>query len=237
MKRHDILDPEAYRHLVVKETFASSQEIERARPESFLYQAGYLTIEKWEEQSLTLDYPNREVLDSIAGMYLEHVYNVERYDSIGSDLWRALSGGDVARGVQLYNTALASIPYHDLARRDESLYRSLFLMLLRGRASRPTGRSRPIGGEATSWSSFPTASSYWSSSWHGARERSRDCGPRGSGRSRRRATRSPSTRTSVPLPQLSSSLMQQNVKRHCSIEVFWTQEGPQHSLGAPLVRT
>ena len=132
MKRHDILDPEAYRHLVVKESFANSQEIERARPESFLYQAGYLTIEKWEEQSLTLDYPNREVLDSIAGMYLEHVYNVERYDSIGSDLWHALSEGDVSRGVQLYNTALASIPYHDLARRDESLYRSLFLMLLRG---------------------------------------------------------------------------------------------------------
>ena len=147
MKRHDILDPEAYRHLVVKETFASSQEIERARPESFLYQAGYLTIEKWEEQSLTLDYPNREVLDSIAGMYLEHVYNVERYDSIGSDLWRALSGGDVARGVQLYNTALASIPYHDLARRDESLYRSLFLMLLRGagitaHGEVPTNRGR-----------------------------------------------------------------------------------------------
>ena len=132
MKRHEILDPEAYRHLVVKESFASSQEIERARPESFLYQAGYLTIEKWEEQSLTLDYPNREVLDSIAGMYLEHVYNVERYDSIGSDIWRALSEGDIVRGIQLYNTALASIPYHDLARRDESLYRSLFLMLLRG---------------------------------------------------------------------------------------------------------
>ena len=132
MKRHEILDPEAYRHLVVKESFASSQEIERARPESFLYQAGYLTIEKREEQSLTLDYPNREVLDSIAGMYLEHVYNVERYDSIGSDLWRALSEGDIVRGIQLYNTALASIPYHDLARRDESLYRSLFLMLLRG---------------------------------------------------------------------------------------------------------
>ena len=147
MKRHEILDPEAYRHLVVKESFASSQEIERARPESFLYQAGYLTIEKWEEQSLTLDYPNREVLDSIAGMYLEHVYNVERYDSIGSDLWRALSEGDVARGVQLYNTALASIPYHDLARRDESLYRSLFLMLLRGagitaHGEVPTNRGR-----------------------------------------------------------------------------------------------
>ena len=147
MKRHEILDPEAYRHLVVKESFASSQEIERARPESFLYQAGYLTIEKWEEQSLTLDYPNREVLDSIAGMYLEHVYNVEGYSSIGAQLWKALSNGEVTEAIRLYNTALASIPYQDLARRDESLYRSLFLMLLRGagitaHGEVPTNRGR-----------------------------------------------------------------------------------------------
>ena len=147
MKRHDILDPEAYRHLVVKETFASSQEIERARPESFLYQAGYLTIEKREEQSLTLDYPNREVLDSIAGMYLEHVYNVEGYSSIGAQLWKALSNGEVAEAIRLYNTALASIPYQDFTQRNESLYRSLFLMLLRGagitaHGEVPTNRGR-----------------------------------------------------------------------------------------------
>ncbi len=147
MKRHDIRDPEAYRHLTVSAGFAESQEIERARPESFLYQAGYLTIEKWVEDSITLDYPNREVLDSISRMYLEHVYHVESYSSIGSDLWRALSGGDVAEAVRLYNTALASIPYQDFIKRDESLYRSLFLMLLRGagitaHGEVPTNRGR-----------------------------------------------------------------------------------------------
>ena len=147
MKRHDIRDPEAYRHMSVSADFAESQEIERARPESFLYQAGYLTIENWVEDSITLDYPNREVLDSISRMYLEHVYHVESYSSIGSDLWRALSGGDVAEAVRLYNTALASIPYQDFIKRDESLYRSLFLMLLRGagitaHGEVPTNRGR-----------------------------------------------------------------------------------------------
>ena len=34
--------------------------------------------------------------------------------------------------MRLYNAALAGIPYQDFTRRDESLYRSLFLMLLRG---------------------------------------------------------------------------------------------------------
>ena len=147
MKRHGIRDPEAYRHMSVSADFAESQEIERARPESFLYQAGYLTIEKWVEDSITLDYPNREVLDSISRMYLEHVYRVESYSSIGSDLWRALSEGDVAEAIRLYNTALASIPYQDFIKRDESLYRSLFLMLLRGagitaHGEVPTNRGR-----------------------------------------------------------------------------------------------
>jgi hypothetical protein len=59
MKQHSIQDPEAYRHLEVDQSFAGSQEIERAKPESFLYQSGYLTIEKWEGHAITLDYPNR----------------------------------------------------------------------------------------------------------------------------------------------------------------------------------
>ena len=132
MRNHGIEDPEAYRHRVVSADFADSQEIERAKPESFLFQSGYLTIESWEGQALTLDYPNREVLDSLSRMYLENVYCVEGYVSIGTELWKALRNGDIEGAVRLYNTALAGIPYQDFTRRDESLYRSLFLMLLRG---------------------------------------------------------------------------------------------------------
>ena len=132
MKRHGIEAPESYRHRVVNVDFAESQEIERACPESFLYQSGYLTIESREEQELTLDYPNREVLDSLSRMYLELVYRVEGYVSIGSSLWRALKDGEIGEAVRLYNGALAGIPYEDFSGQSESLYRSLFLMLLRG---------------------------------------------------------------------------------------------------------
>ena len=132
MKGHAIRDPEAYRGLVVSASFAESQEIERAKPESFLFQSGYLTIAKREEQALTLDYPNREVLDSISRMYLESIYPVEGYVSLGSELWRGLKEGDLPEVVRLYNAALAGIPYEDFSRQNESLYRSLFLMLLRG---------------------------------------------------------------------------------------------------------
>ena len=147
LRSHGIDDPEVYRHKSVSADFADSQEIERARPESFLYQAGYLTIESAEEQELTLDYPNREVLNSISRLYLDNVYRVEDFTALGSNLWRALKDGDIEGAVKLYNTALAGIPYQDLTRRNESLYRSLFLMLLRGagitaHGEVPTNRGR-----------------------------------------------------------------------------------------------
>ena len=133
MKQHAIAEPEDYRLLEVSEDFADAQEIERANPASFLFQAGYLTIVEWEEQSLTLDYPNREVLDSLSRMYLEHVYQVQGFTPLGSRLWRSLKDGDLEEALHLYNTALSSIPYQDFAKPvRESFYRALFLMLLRG---------------------------------------------------------------------------------------------------------
>ena len=147
LRSHGIDDPEVYRHKSVPADFADSQEIERAKPESFLFQSGYLTIESAEEQELTLDYPNREVLDSISRLYLDNVYRVEGFTALGSNLWRALKEGNIEGAVKLYNTALAGIPYQDFTRQNESLYRSLFLMLLRGagvtaQGEVPTNRGR-----------------------------------------------------------------------------------------------
>ena len=103
--------------------------------------------EQAQEQELTLDYPNREVLDSISRLYLDNVYRVEGFTALGSNLWRALRDGDIEGAVKLYNTALAGIPYQDFTRQNESLYRSLFLMLLRGagvtaQGEVPTNRGR-----------------------------------------------------------------------------------------------
>ena len=133
MKNHKIEAPEEYRHKTVKNDFVSSQEIEHADPSSFLFQSGYLTVEKKQEQLLTLDYPNREVLDSLSSMYLKLIYKVENYASLGHKLWSALHKGDIAETVKLYNTALAGIAYDDYnANRNEFWYRSMFIMLLRG---------------------------------------------------------------------------------------------------------
>ena len=50
-----------------------------------LFQAGYLTIEKWDSRGdseiLTLDYPNEEVKKSISQLFLRNIYKIERYIS------------------------------------------------------------------------------------------------------------------------------------------------------------
>jgi len=134
MREHQILDPEEYRHIVINSNdFISAQEIEQADAASFLYQSGYLTIEKKEEQLLTLDYPNREVMNSLSSMYLKLVYRVEGYALLGNQIWKALRQGDIPEIVRLYNTALAGVAYDDYSsNRNEYWYRSMFVMLLRG---------------------------------------------------------------------------------------------------------
>ncbi|MBQ7529506.1 AAA family ATPase [bacterium] len=133
MKTHQIKAPDEYRHKVVKNDFVNSAEIERADPCSFLFQSGYLTIEKKQEQLFTLDYPNREVLDSISSMYLKLIYKVEGYALLGNQIWKALREAKLDEVISLYNTALSGIPYDDYSSsRNEFWYRSMFIMLLRG---------------------------------------------------------------------------------------------------------
>ena len=132
MKEHKIQDPDEYRHLEVASDFADSNEIESSKPESFLYQSGYLTIENWKDDVITLDYPNEEVMKSIVRMYLDEIYHVRRYITLGTELWKTLEVGDIKTTVELFNTAIAGVPYDDFPNRNEYWYRSLFLMLLRG---------------------------------------------------------------------------------------------------------
>ena len=155
MKQHGIRDPETYCGVTVKENFTSSQEIERTDPVSFLYQAGYLTIKEKEEQELTLDYPNREVRDSISSMYLEHVYHVESYSALGSQIWKALKAHELSRVIEIYNIALAGIPYEDYEDQGESWYRSLFLMLLRGAGITANGEAHTNRGRPDVIAQFP----------------------------------------------------------------------------------
>ena len=157
MRRHEILVPEEYRHLQVGVNFADAQEIEHARAESFLYQAGYLTIENRVEDTLTLDYPNKEVLNAISKTYLSNIYNVEGYTPLGAQLWKALHDGDISEVVRLFNLGLDSFPglIYGKAKPSEALYNALFLMLLRGAGATCGGEMPKNQGRADAVALFP----------------------------------------------------------------------------------
>ena len=132
MKEHKIQNPDEYRHMEVPLDFADSHEIESSKPESFLYQSGYLTIERLENDVITLDYPNEEVKKSLVRMYLDEFYHVRGFITLGNQIWQFLTAGDISQVVAVYNIAIANVPYEDFQKRDEFWYRSLFIMLLRG---------------------------------------------------------------------------------------------------------
>ena len=153
-KKHGITNPDKFRHIEVESNFADEHEIENSTCESFLYQAGYLTIEKWESKGdkeiLTLDYPNLEVLGSISSLYLKDIYHIENYLPLGNALWNAiktLNDGNVEEIVDIFNCVLEKMPYIDFPKKakednfifsnrmsGEAYYRSLFVVLLRGGA-------------------------------------------------------------------------------------------------------
>ncbi|MCR5812923.1 MAG: AAA family ATPase [Desulfovibrio sp.] len=138
-KSHNIESPDKYHLIKVQKTKMAAREIEKASPESVLYQAGYLTIVQETEEALILDYPNLEVLHSLSEMYLSAFYQIPNYNDIGKRLWMAVRREDLTALAKEYNAALAALPYQDFAdhskackQYDESFYRSLLLMLLRG---------------------------------------------------------------------------------------------------------
>lgn len=148
MKEHKIQNPDEYRHIEVPLDFADSHEIESSKPESFLYQSGYLTIEKLENDVITLDYPNEEVKKSLVRMYLDEFYHVNSFITLGNQIWQFLTVGDIDQVVAVYNIAIADIPYEDFPNRDEFWYRSLFVMLLRGAGFIPLAEVHTYKGRA-----------------------------------------------------------------------------------------
>ena len=104
---------------------------------------------------MILNYPNQEVRDALGRMYLQYVYGIPEYTSLGSKLWRALSDGELGEAVRLYNTALAGLPYEDFRSPSESFYRSLFLMLLRGAGMTAHGEVHTHRGRSDVLACFP----------------------------------------------------------------------------------
>ncbi|MCL1875939.1 MAG: ATP-binding protein [Synergistaceae bacterium] len=122
-KRHD-LETENFRGLEVSKDFTSVAEIERASPESFLFQSGYLTVRERKGRNLILDYPNNEVLSSVADLFLYGKYKIAGISATQNNLERALGNGQPEELIKIYNSLLANLPY-DIYEREERKYNAM----------------------------------------------------------------------------------------------------------------
>ena len=120
VKTHDI-EAEDFRGKVENKDFTSVTEIELAKPSSFLFQSGYLTVREKDGARLTLDYPNKEVLSSMANLFMYSKFGNMDSGILRLDLERALSRGDAEALVVFYKRTLAAIPY-DIHSKEEKKY-------------------------------------------------------------------------------------------------------------------
>jgi hypothetical protein len=119
-KRHD-LEVESFRGLEEDEDFTAAAEIEHASPSSFLFQSGYLSVREKNDSLLKLDYPNKEVLSSVAKLFLYGKFEIPNAGVAVIRMEKALARGEAVDLVKTYDTLLMSIP-HDIYEREERKY-------------------------------------------------------------------------------------------------------------------
>jgi hypothetical protein len=102
-----------FEQLKVPETFLNKSEMDDASPESFLTQAGYLSIKDKDDDSYTLDFPNNEVRRSFCELILNIQYTVADTDilAVKSGLRKALEAQDVDKIVEQFKIIYSPVPY------------------------------------------------------------------------------------------------------------------------------
>jgi len=143
------LTVEQFRDFSISKDFAKSPgDMDNTPPYGFLYQGGYLTLRPGIGESLFLDYPNTEVLNSMSAMLTQNILREkdEDFSRCRSELLTGLISVNHRKIIAAFNRLLASIPYDDFAKTAndivsddeynykprEWIYRSSLLAFLRG---------------------------------------------------------------------------------------------------------
>jgi hypothetical protein len=107
-------------------------ELERLKVEAILFQTGYLTIQSRDEDGLlVLDYPNKEVRDSMIENLIEGFVgvNTERSASLVISLRKAFFADDLEQVFRILQTVFANIPYQLYDKYPEKLYHAAIHLL------------------------------------------------------------------------------------------------------------
>jgi hypothetical protein len=111
--------------------FTSRRPIESTTPESFLFQAGYLTIKEKRQRVYLLDYPNTEVRSSFNSLFLDSIYEIKDAPALIDDIWIGLENNDFAMVFEQFKLAFSKIPYPLYSKKQkENIYHIVLLTLL-----------------------------------------------------------------------------------------------------------
>jgi PAS domain-containing protein len=109
-------------------------ELDNLKLSAILYQTGYLTITGVDEEGLlTLDYPNKEVRDSMLQQLLEAFVGVEveKSTSTAIELQRAFEAGDLERVFRLLRGVFGGVPYWLHEKWPERFFHASIFLLFR----------------------------------------------------------------------------------------------------------
>ncbi|MEJ2443832.1 MAG: PD-(D/E)XK nuclease domain-containing protein, partial [Exilibacterium sp.] len=127
------LDISAFEGMKVYDSFMEKKDIDAATPESFLMQAGYLTIKGYSDNKYTLGFPNQEVRRTFSDLLITGQYDVKDSDilSVAENLTKALGEGDTEEIVNQFKVIFSSIPYMYFdSNKSEHFYSAVLLMYL-----------------------------------------------------------------------------------------------------------
>lgn len=111
----------------------SSSDIDNINDVALLTQAGYLTIQRFNEDSYYVSYPNKEVADSLAKLYRNLLLNKQSMDKVGAgDLAAAVRAGDVEKLFTAANHAFAAIDYNRHPIREEKHCQAFLQIFIAG---------------------------------------------------------------------------------------------------------
>ncbi|MBR5049704.1 MAG: AAA family ATPase [Desulfovibrio sp.] len=147
IRRHHVQPPEKYRHIRVASDFVDAKEIENANIESFLFQSGYLTIEKFEGSKLILDIPNKEVLSAFSRTYLRQEYDSDFFIEIADNIWDGFKSENIDKILLSVNKIFSIIP-HSHVKRNEFWYHDCFVMLLHCVGMIPYAEVQTVAGRS-----------------------------------------------------------------------------------------
>jgi hypothetical protein len=145
IKSHDFTVEQFRNFPVTRDFIRNPGEMDSTPPEGFMYQNGFLTLREGTIRDYSLDYPNKEVLETMSRLLTQKLLH-RNYDDLTGLLYYGFDRNDIAAVVEALNGLLASIPYDDYTSAlkqkiriqgftfpvQEWLYRSTILAFLRG---------------------------------------------------------------------------------------------------------